>query len=719
MRGRCRIRLFILIIQIICQYAFEKSEFNSPPTFVQPVNLGDPASLILVWGRSNLYQLNCTAENADNIQWKFAKMLNESRGDLPDAKNVQSLGLSQDDKTKRLSFPITNRNTPEYLRPQLNGYYICIASNRHGFTVETPPIRIIVPAIDSSAVSRAMIGVQGQPFKLQCFDEATKFIPEDLLSLNMLVFNWDKRDINSRTRIVNTERIKINSKTGDVYFATLKPEDKTQKAEDCDYLCDVALRGVVDTKVVSLNRLEILAGMDPTPPVDIAYPITTSDKTVVCMDGRDCLLSCVYSGMNMDRSYPPPFEWKKPPGAEDVVAQVEFNTIKFKTIKEAEGQWICGAAGFPSAIITVEVVLYPQILEEEMIDQFVTVGTDVVFECNTIDSPGSTLKFYINGVQVNGDGHAFAKHSSSSKILEIPKVQREHSSSVTCVVTNAAGTRYKAAELNVYKKSNLTLTPPDGIILENSDNTTDRTRLNFTCRAVLDPKVIDANIHWRTNHSELANKKVTLKRNDVGIDISTTRFLNHTINSTLHFSVGYSTKNSLLGFHWWCVVEMKFGNRPEPIDVMSDAVPFSFGADPPSSVADKSGFSDWWLVGLILAICFVVLIIILVVCCVRQQKGEEYRVAEKEKLAGHNVNDSIGQQTFLDYKRPATGGYMPMSTSDQDPMPGSRSSLDRSEKAIDSDSEGMDEYGDIDPGRFNEDGSFIGQYGKVSSNMEV
>lgn len=55
----------------------------------------------------------------------------------------------------------------------------------------------------------------------------------------------------------------------------------------------------------------------------------------------------------MDRSYPPPFEWTKPPGAKDVVAQVEFNTIKFKTIKEAEGQWICGATGFPSAIITV------------------------------------------------------------------------------------------------------------------------------------------------------------------------------------------------------------------------------------------------------------------------------------------------------------------------------------------------------------------------------
>lgn len=57
--------------------------------------------------------------------------------------------------------------------------------------------------------------------------------------------------------------------------------------------------------------------------------------------------------------------------------------------------------------------------------------------------------------------------------------------------------------------------------------------------------------------------------------------------------------------------------------------------------------------------------------------------------------------------------------SDQDPIKGSRTTLDRSDKPLDSDSEGMDEYGDIDPGRFNEDGSFIGQYGKASSPMEV
>ena len=42
-----------------------------------------------------------------------------------------------------------------------------------------------------------------------------------------------------------------------------------------------------------------------------------------------------------------------------------------------------------------------------------------------------------------------------------------------------------------------------------------------------------------------------------------------------------------------------------------------------------------------------------------------------------------------------------------------------SDKMMDSDRGSMDEYGDIDPGRFNEDGSFIGQYGKSSNHVDV
>lgn len=92
---------------------------------------------------------------------------------------------------------------------------------------------------------------------------------------------------------------------------------------------------------------------------------------------------------------------------------------------------------------------------------------------------------------------------------------------------------------------------------------------------------------------------------------------------------------------------------------------------------------------------------------------------EKERMAGHNPEEEMGLYGFSDYKRPATGGYVPMYMSDQDPIKGSRTSMDMSDKPMESEGGSMDEYGDIDPGRFNEDGSFIGIYGKSSTNMDV
>lgn len=56
---------------------------------------------------------------------------------------------------------------------------------------------------------------------------------------------------------------------------------------------------------------------------------------------------------------------------------------------------------------------------------------------------------------------------------------------------------------------------------------------------------------------------------------------------------------------------------------------------------------------------------------------------------------------------------------DQDPIKGSRTSIDISDKPIDSDNGSMEDYGDIDASRFNEDGSFIGQYGKSSTQIDV
>ena len=54
---------------------------------------------------------------------------------------------------------------------------------------------------------------------------------------------------------------------------------------------------------------------------------------------------------------------------------------------------------------------------------------------------------------------------------------------------------------------------------------------------------------------------------------------------------------------------------------------------------------------------------------------------------------------------------------EKQPLAGSDPYLDKG--GLDSERDSLEEYGDVDPSRFNEDGSFIGQYGVQNEATEV
>jgi receptor-type tyrosine-protein phosphatase zeta len=103
-----------------------------------------------------------------------------------------------------------------------------------------------------------------------------------------------------------------------------------------------------------------------------------------------------------------------------------------------------------------------------------------------------------------------------------------------------------------------------------------------------------------------------------------------------------------------------------------------------------------WFIALMIIILFLLLILI-IVCIIKRNRGGKYPVHEKEKLRGRDPDDEeapFGEYTRTepDYKK-------------------SQGSIDSEQKPLESDTDSMAEYDDPDTGKFNEDGSFIGQYG--------
>uniref|UniRef100_A0ABD2WQQ1 Neuroglian n=1 Tax=Trichogramma kaykai TaxID=54128 RepID=A0ABD2WQQ1_9HYME len=105
-----------------------------------------------------------------------------------------------------------------------------------------------------------------------------------------------------------------------------------------------------------------------------------------------------------------------------------------------------------------------------------------------------------------------------------------------------------------------------------------------------------------------------------------------------------------------------------------------------------------WFIGMMLAIAFL-LFILVIVCVIKRNRGGKYAVHERELAAGRA---DYPEEGFHEYSQPLeskSGARSSMASSHQD-------------KHAESDTDSMAEYGEGDTEGMNEDGSFIGQYGR-------
>lgn len=124
----------------------------------------------------------------------------------------------------------------------------------------------------------------------------------------------------------------------------------------------------------------------------------------------------------------------------------------------------------------------------------------------------------------------------------------------------------------------------------------------------------------------------------------------------------------------------------------------------PIIVPSKTVATAGWFIGMILAIAFLILILS-IICIIKRNRGGKYDVHDRELANGRRDFDDGG---FHEYSQPLDNKSQGrQSTSSNLTKPGPES-----------DTDSMAEYGEGDTDGMNEDGSFIGQYGKKGKQPE-
>lgn len=644
------------------------ADSRMPPSIVK----GSVAEKI--YRQDDEIQLDCSATGSPKPTYEWHK----NGIPLQPSSNVQHVGDGS-----IMIRPLTSLD---------EGFYQCRALNMWGTALSNVTYlqRAVLQPYGQPVIEEKKGLFEGQPFVLPYV--ATKCVPRP-------AFTWGiARDIvdNSQSTIVPDRRLQVDE-DGNLHFSYLTMADMQDGKL---YKCNVYNPHLDLTTGGSYARLEIkgTGGVKPFGPV---YAFSTPSP-VIALEGRNITLRCFFSG------YPEPsLTWLKVGGSLPIGRYTILNYNTELTIRNVqpsdEGDYLCRAAnsnGIQEHTIQIDVQASPVFKDfsNRPHNINVTEGDRVTINCSAAaEPPAATVVWMKNGIPLDPlrlpPRMRLSRSGLQLTLSDICKDCDDGTSDlqvIQCNASNVHGYAFSDGYVNVLLRTKID-EKPQSVHLEY-----DQTSATFRCSATSDDST-PVKIDWYYQDNDGYETVVRNVTDRIAIlndgQVLTLSVPENTTGAWAKLrgmyrcraSNGYSTDGVL--------ASLKVDDPPTTV---TEVIP------PPVEQLAEAGIGDLWWIFVLIAI--ILLIIILLICCcicLQRRKGDTYKVDEKERKNGNDPEKELADSGFHDYRRP-----------DSEPLKGSRASLVSSSKlSEDDDASSLNEYGDIDAGKFTEDGSFIGDYG--------
>jgi len=572
---------------------------------------------------------------------------------------------------------------------KMAGKYQCVATNGYGTVVSNYVdlkyafLGDFQPAGDVAPIPV----VEGDALTLPCRKAAGTFSVPDS------TWSWVAQDtleaINpQQRRIITDSRVSVD-KDGNLQFAYVLRDDMQ---EGWYYLCQAWNSNLNYKKLGSPTRINVQQRPENQRPKlkpEISYTnAAAGTNKVKVIEGEMLNLYCIFKGYPMIT-----VTWRKQGGL-PVNSQYNGNTRLYVAHVSNKplynGIYTCKGSntqGVTEQNYDVEVLMKPKFtVGPNMVKNTnVTEGGDIEFVCDVEAKPPAEIKWRVNNIPVKEGDKTEPRRTIKGNRFKMTNLQKGNDEShsdlqvVTCEATNRdggkeVGTRFASGYINVVLPLEMVAGPEDQVIKSMDDEIV--LRCITKSDASKPPKIV-----WFHDGLKLKHiPDVLIYQPDNSLKIIASEFE----------SVG-----DIVGEY------MCQASTVDPVQVREASCNITADAGGVILPVTTAAINLWWI-AIIIVILLIIIIIILICCCIKRNRGESYPVDEVERKMGNDPEKDLVDSGFHDYQRP-----------ERDPIGGSRASLDSSIKPLDSDddNDSMAEYGDIDTGKFNEDGSFIGQYG--------